>query len=129
MYSRKRYSHDLPLSYSGEYDELPEDDELYGYNLPPRYDGNRFGRRTQAKSCHRCEEIRKEERTCAEMPASCESEPPLTIQHHDQKDSAIRLIDGIGGEELLIISLILVIAGSEDNGELLFFLILLLLHG
>ena len=56
MYSRNRrcqQPHDID-----EEDNLmsPEEEELYGYNLPPRYDGSRFSSCRRQRDTHRCRE-------------------------------------------------------------------------
>lgn len=56
MYSRNRrcqQPHDID-----EEDNLmsPEEEELYGYNLPPRYDGSRFSSCRRQRDTDRCRE-------------------------------------------------------------------------
>ena len=156
MYSRNRrcqQPHDID-----EEDNLmsPEEEELYGYNLPPRYDGSRFSSCRRQRDTHRCredagcvmpdaaekaksekDEVRcpKDDSRCPKDEARCpgdETRCPSDDEGAEKpgaKDKLSSLIGSIGCEELLIISVILIIAGGEDSSELLVLLILLLLHG
>ena len=149
MYSRNRrcqQPHDID-----EEDNLmsPEEEELYGYNLPPRYDGSRFSSCRRQRDTHRCREdagcvmpdaaekakSEKDEVRCPKDEARCpgdETRCPSDDEGAEKpgaKDKLSSLIGSIGCEELLIISVILIIAGGEDSSELLVLLILLLLHG
>lgn len=148
MYSRNRrcQQHDID-----EEDNLmsPEEEELYGYNLPPRYDGSRFSSCRRQRDTHRCREdagcvmpdaaekaksdkddsrCPKDEVKCPKDDSRCPKDDEAT-ENPSAKDKLSSLIGSIGCEELLIISVILIIAGGEDSGELLVLLILLLLHG
>ena len=156
MYSRNRrcqQPHDID-----EEDNLmsPEEEELYGYNLPPRYDGSRFSSCRRQRDTDRCredagcvmpdaaekaksekDEVRcpKDDSRCPKDEARCpgdETRCPSDDEGAEKpgaKDKLSSLIGSIGCEELLIISVILIIAGGEDRSELLVLLILLLLHG
>ena len=156
MYSRNRrcqQPHDID-----EEDNLmsPEEEELYGYNLPPRYDGSRFSSCRRQRDTDRCredagcvmpdaaekaksekDEVRcpKDDSRCPKDEARCpgdETRCPSDDEGAEKpgaKDKLSSLIGSIGCEELLIISVILIIAGGEDSSELLVLLILLLLHG
>ena len=156
MYSRNRrcqQPHDID-----EEDNLmsPEEEELYGYNLPPRYDGSRFSSCRRQRDTHRCredagcvmpdaaekaksekDEVRcpKDEVRCLKDEVRCPQDDVICPQDEEgaekpgAKDKLSSLIGSIGWEELLIISVILIIAGGEDSSELLVLLILLLLHG
>ena len=149
MYSRNRrcqQPHDID-----EEDNLmsPEEEELYGYNLPPRYDGSRFSSCRRQRDTDRCREdagcvmpdaaekakSEKDEVRCPKDEARCpgdETRCPSDDEGAEKpgaKDKLSSLIGSIGCEELLIISVILIIAGGEDSSELLVLLILLLLHG
>ena len=149
MYSRNRrcqQPHDID-----EEDNLmsPEEEELYGYNLPPRYDGSRFSSCRRQRDTDRCREdagcvmpdaaekakSEKDEVRCPKDEVRCPQDDVICPQDEEgaekpgAKDKLSSLIGSIGCEELLIISVILIIAGGEDSSELLVLLILLLLHG
>lgn len=149
MYSRNRRCQQALDN--GEEDNLmsPEEEELYGYNLPPRYDGSRFSSCRRQRDTHRCREdagcvmpdaaekakSEKDEVRCPKDEVRCPQDDVICPQDEEgaekpgAKDKLSSLIGSIGWEELLIISVILIIAGGEDSSELLVLLILLLLHG
>lgn len=123
--------------YGAEYDIDRDEYELYRYNIPPRYDGSRFGRNRECEaersSCECdtvCQDTNTEECVCEEktevMPC-CDGE--VTLCNKDGGFTLGKLFNKMGSEELLIIALILTVAGGEDSGELLLILILLLLNG
>ena len=149
MYSRNRRCQQALDN--GEEDNLmsPEEEELYGYDLPPRYDGSRFSSCRRQRDTHRCREdagcvmpdaaekakSEKDEVRCPKDEVRCPQDDVICPQDEEgaekpgAKDKLSSLIGSIGWEELLIISVILIIAGGEDSSELLVLLILLLLHG
>lgn len=133
MYSRKRYSDDADRHFDNGYGTVFEDEDLGVYNLPPRYDGSRFRRRSREESCRRCEEY--EAPAITQCPSDTSETEACSLEETSAKpcksdsEGVLRFLEGMGGEELLIISLILTVAGGDDSGELLLFLILLLLHG
>lgn len=138
MYSRNRYCKSgRERADEEEYTMSPEEEELYSYNLPPRYDGSRFSQRCRQRNVrHNVESQREESNDSYDLPIvhKTESEennecPKSREETNESQDESTHLLDGIGSEELLLISLILTIAGGEDSGEMLLFLILLLLHG
>ena len=113
-----------------------EEYELYRYNIPPRYDGNRFRRKSEIKEsfsysekepivAEACEAI--DEEAVSEKPQCCDVD--FECLKKESGFSLGKLLDKMGSEELLIIALILTVAGGEDSGELLFILVLLLLNG
>lgn len=135
---------------SDDYNMSREEYELYRYNIPPRYDGNRFRRNGSRSRTHNeeCDRAQPEKETCE--PCEVESHSKLTSDNEckpeehketsecpcediaaDEKKSGLlsKLHGSLGGEEILIIALILTVAGSEDIGDLLLLLVLLLLNG
>ena len=130
MYSRnRRCSRSCDRCTDEEYLTSPEEEELYRYNLPPRYDGSRFAKH------HRRTEAECLEKEKVYLPDDETKDDPVTVGDEQlpectKSDSILASIaEGIGSEELFIISIMLMIAGGEDSGEMLIFLVLLLLCG
>ena len=130
MYSRNRRDVYDSIENDNENETLSDDEyELYRYNLPPRYDGNRF-RKRPAKAQH--------VRSSPPEPANTLSNTSKLIpkdsecdRHPPQKNPSTifsRLGNSLGYEEILIISLILLISDSDQaSGDVILFLALLLL--
>lgn len=123
-----------------------EDHELYGYNLPPKYDGSRFSSNIRRQS-HREEPA---------LPKSTEGSDNVTVEHGEEVHCSDTYIKeecktdpglqsqsdtcafcdeekqngffDFGSEELLIITLILILSGSNDKDVLLLLGLLLALR-
>ena len=136
MYSRNRYCRQ-----DDGYELSPEEEELCCYELPPRYDGNIFSHRCPARKGDKVDKVDKAQLSEKEAFAECgypshnTEKEELSLEVSDlkgtgkctEKEGTLRLLDGIGGEELLLIALILTVAGSDEGGEVLLFLVLLLI--
>lgn len=124
MYSRyKRVEYD-PSDEEEIADEITDEYELYKYNLPPRYDGSRFSRRTVTQ---KMDETKS-------SPAECSSNAKDTCLQTDEDEECTKIpmpilphLSSRGYEDILIICLILLITEKEDStGDVILLLVLLL---
>ena len=128
MYSRyQRIPYD-PYDEEDATDESSDEYELYRYNLPPKYDGSRFGRNSASK--RKNTNVRE---THMDSRAACSSNEEDTSEQCANKGNDTlpvcntSHIAANGYEDLLIICLILLISEkSEGTSDTILLLILLL---
>lgn len=110
-----------------EDEELSDEYELYGYNLPPNYDGSRFQRTRKRSSPPKPRYTHPPRDTVSREEKDEVQSPPL----HTEESGTLSLLDALGGrfgyEEMLIISLILILAAEKDCADTVLLLTLLLI--
>ncbi|MBR4933351.1 MAG: hypothetical protein IKZ03_02720 [Clostridia bacterium] len=109
-------------------DESSDEYELYRYNLPPKYDGSRFGRRpaSQKKPTNVTNTLADSKATSS---TSVKHERERCINEKEDLPDKLTLphLTSRGYEDLLIICLILLITEKGDStGDVVLLLILLL---
>ncbi len=131
MYSRYKRPEYYPSDEDEITDENDDEYELYRYNLPPKYDGSRFGRHPSTHKTIESIPIKTEppEIECStDPPTEPESDICISESKTEQKASVLPLPHiSVGYEDILIISLILLISEKGDStGDVILLLILLL---
>ncbi len=123
MYSRyKRVDYD-PSDEDEITDEATDEYELYKYNLPPRYDGSRFSRRTVTQ---------KMDETVSSPAERSSNVKDICLQTDEDEECKMSLttlphLSSRVYEDILIICLILLITEKEGStGDVILLLVLLL---
>ena len=130
MYSRNQSHTFADDEYENE--EYDDEYELYGYNLPPNYDGSRFQTKKRRNSFTKPRSMRDSRDTDPQRRESEEVREDTGHVHTNENGTAIgKLLDALGGrfgyEEMLIISIILILSYDTNCGDTVLFLALLLI--
>lgn len=135
MYRRSNYTADERRFNTSTESYSADEAELYKYNLPPKYDGSLFIRRTDDEHNIRSDDIQPIDEPAPEIsnePSgnSEGSNIEYSGEEHgsDPQPSIIETLrEHIGSEELLITALLLILGSGDGNGDIMLFLALLLI--